>query len=81
LIEDLTREVQAKRGDALELSPRGRRPEELMELVKREVPAWVVLATSAGLVLLFYLGLTFLVNQDVGQVLDQLKKVLQESAA
>ncbi len=81
LIEDLTREVQAKRGDALELSPRGRRPEELMELVKRDVPAWVVVATSAGIVLLFYLGLTFLVNQDVGQVLDQLKKLLQESAA
>jgi type VI secretion system protein ImpK len=81
LIEDVTREVRAKRGDALELSPRGRRPEELMELVKREVPAWVVLATSAGIVLLCYLALTVLVNQDVDHVLDQLKKLLQESAA
>ncbi|MDH4079511.1 MAG: type IVB secretion system protein IcmH/DotU [Nitrospira sp.] len=80
LIEDVTREVQAKRGDALELSPHGRRPEELMELVKRELPAWVVLATSAGIVLLFYLALAFVINQDVGQVLDQLKKILQESA-
>ncbi|MFO0698098.1 MAG: type IVB secretion system protein IcmH/DotU [Nitrospira sp.] len=81
LIEDVTREVRAKRGDAQELSPRGRRPEELMELVKREVPAWVVLTTSAGIVLLFYLALTFLVNQDVDHVLEQLKKLLQESAA
>jgi type VI secretion system protein ImpK len=80
LIEDVTREVQAKRGDALVLSPHSRRPEELMELVKQELPVWVVLVTSAGIVLLFYLALTFLINQDVSQVLDQLKKLLlQES--
>lgn len=81
LIEDVTREVQAKRGDVPSLSPHGRRPEELLELVKRELPAWVVLATSAGVVLLFYLALAFLIDQDVGQVLDQLKKLLQESPA
>ncbi len=80
LVEDVTREVQAKRGDVRMLSPRGQRPEELMELVKRDLPVWVVLATGAGLVLLFYLALTFLINQDVGNVLDQLKKLLQESS-
>lgn len=79
LIEDVTREVQAKRGDVLALSPHGKRPEELMELVKRELPVWVVLATSAGIVFLFYVALTFLLNQDVSYVLDQLKKLLQES--
>ena len=79
LIDDVTREVQAKRGDASELSPHGRRPEELMELVKRELPAWAVLVTSAGIVLVFYLALAFLINQDVDQVLGQLKKLLQES--
>lgn len=79
LIDDVTREVQAKRGEVPELSPHGRRPEELMELVKRELPAWVVLATSAGIVLVFYLALTFLIDQDVDQVLGQLKKLLQES--
>lgn len=81
LIEDVTREVQAKRGDVPALSPHGKRPEELMELVKRELPVWVVLVTSAGIVLLVYLALTFLINQDVGLALDQLKKLLQESPA
>lgn len=81
LIEDVTREIQAKRGDVPALSPHGKRPEELMELVKRELPVWVVLATSAGIVLLVYLALTFLINQDVGHTLDQLKKLLQESPA
>lgn len=79
LIEDVTREVQAKRGDVPALSPNGKRPEELMELVKRELPAWVVLVTSAGIVLLFYLALLFLIRQDAGHVVDQLRKLLQEN--
>ena len=79
LIEDVTREVQAKRGDVPSLSPHGKRSEELMELVKRELPVWVVLVTSAGIVFLFYLALLFLTNQDAGQVVDQLRKLLQES--
>jgi type VI secretion system protein ImpK len=81
LIEDVTREVQAKREDIPALSPRGRRPEELMELVKRELPVWVVLVTSLGIVLLFYLALTFLIGQDVGHVGEQLRRLLQETPA
>ena len=81
LIEDITREVQAKRGDLPALSPHGQRPEELMELVKRELPVWVVLVTSAGIVLLFFMALSVLIGQDVDHVVDQLKKLLQESPA
>jgi len=80
LIEDVTREVQAKRGDVPMLSPHGKRPDELLvELVKRELPVWVVLVTNAGIVLLFYLALLFLISQDAGQVVDQLRKLLQEN--
>jgi type VI secretion system protein ImpK len=79
LIEDVTREVQAKRGDVPALSPNGKRPEELIELVKRELPVWVVLVTSAGIVVLFYLALLFLIRQDAGHVVDQLSKLLQEN--
>jgi type VI secretion system protein ImpK len=79
LIEDVTREVQAKRGDVPSLSPHGKRPEELMELVKREMPVWVVLVTSAGIIILFFLALSFIINQDASHVLDQLRKLLQES--
>ena len=79
IIEDVTREIQAKRGDAPALSPHGKRPEELMELVKRELPVWVVLVTSISIVLVFYLALSFLIGQDAGYVVDQLKKLLQET--
>lgn len=81
LVEDVTREVQAKRDYAPVLSPNGQRPEELLELIRRELPVWVVMVTSLGIVLLVYLALSFLINQDVVGVLDQLKKLLQESPA
>jgi hypothetical protein len=52
-----------------------------MELVKRELPVWVVLVTSIGIVFLFYLALAFLIGQDVGHVGEQLRKLLQETPA
>jgi len=79
LIVDITRDVQAKRGDIPSLSPHGKRPEELMELVKRDLPVWVVLVSSAGIVFLLYLALLFLIGQDATQVVDQLKRVHQGS--
>jgi type VI secretion system protein ImpK len=78
LIEDLTRQIQGKRGEIPPLSPKGRRPEELLELVKRELPVWVIIVTSASLVLLFYIGLSFLVGQDAAYVDQELKRLLQE---
>jgi type VI secretion system protein ImpK len=79
VLQDVTREIQAKRGEASVLSPRGRRPDELMELVKRELPAWAILVTGAGLVLLFYLALSFLSSQDAGHVVEQLRRLMQET--
>ena len=79
LVEDVAREVQAKRDVAPVLSPNGHRPEELLELVKRELPVWVIMVMSMGIILLVYMALSFLINQDVMSVLDQLKKMLQES--
>ena len=78
LVEDLVRQIQGKRGEIPPLSPRGRRPEELLEMVKRELPVWVIVVTSASLVLLFYIGLSFLIGQDVDYVNHELKRLLQE---
>jgi type VI protein secretion system component VasF len=79
VLQDVTREIQAKRGEVAVLSPHGRRPDELLELVKRELPAWAILVTGAGLVLLFYLALSFLSSQDAGHVVEQLKRLMQET--
>jgi type VI secretion system protein ImpK len=78
LVDDLSRQIQGKRGEIPPLSPKGRRPEELLELVKRELPVWVIVVTSVSLVLFFYLGLSFLVGQDTAYVDQELKRLLQE---
>ncbi len=79
LVEDLTRQIQGKRGEIPPLSPRGRRPEELLEMVKRELPVWVIIAVSTSLVLLFYLGLSILIGQDSAYVGHELRRLLQEA--
>jgi hypothetical protein len=38
----------------------------------------VIVATTASLVLLFYVGLSFLIGQDAGYVDTELKRLLQE---
>lgn len=78
LIEDLSRQIQGKRGEIAALSPSGRRPEELLEMVRSELPVWVIVATSVALVLLFYVGLSFLIGQDVSYVANELRRLLQE---
>ncbi len=77
LIEDTTREIQAKR-EVLPFSPHGQRPEELLELVKRELPAWVVLVTGLGIVFFFYLGLSLLISHDADLVVQELRQLLVE---
>lgn len=81
LIEDVTREIQAKRKDTAPLSPSGRRPDELLELVKRELPAWVVIVTSLGIVFFFYLVLSFIISHDAGEVVTELEKLLGGGAS
>ena len=78
LIEDVTREIQAKRGELPALSPHGQRPEELLDMVKRELPAWVVLVISLGIVFFFYLTLSILMTHDAENVVNELKRLVQE---
>jgi type VI secretion system protein ImpK len=78
LIDDVAREIQAKRGMSPVLSPHGQRPEELLEMVKKEFPAWVVLATSIGVVFLVYLALVLLIAQDGTHVAEEISKILRE---
>ena len=78
LVEDVTREIQARRGEVPPLSPHARRPEELLDVVKRDVPVWVIMTISVGVVFFFYLALSFLISHDAGQVVDELKRLLRE---
>jgi type VI secretion system protein ImpK len=78
LLDDMTREIQARRGEPPALSPHGRRPDELFDLVKHDVPAWVPIVISVGIIVFFYLALSLLISHDAGAVADELRRLLQE---
>lgn len=76
LTEDVVREIHAKRGDKLPLSPHAKRPDELLEVVKRDVPIWVIGAFSLGLVFFFHLALSLIINHDANNVAHEVKQLL-----
>lgn len=75
LTDDVVREIQAKRGEKTLLSPHAKRPEELLEVMKRDVPIWVIVVSSLGLVFFFHLALSLIINHDANNAAQVLLKV------
>jgi len=73
LIHDIYREFHAKEKDTLLLSPHGERPEEVLELVKHRLPAWVVVVASVAIILFVYTGFSLLIKYDASTVADELR--------
>lgn len=76
LTEDVVREIQAKREEMPSLAPHGRRPEELLEAVKQQLPIWVIVVSSLGLIFFFHLALTLIINHDANTVVHELKQLI-----
>jgi len=75
LINDLCQEIQGVRGDISQLSGNAHRKDEVLEVVKRDVPVWVVAVFSVAIVCVFYVALFVLMKQETVSVtrsLDQL---------
>lgn len=77
LVDKLAEEIQARRGATPSLSPHAARPDELMEVVKRELPVWVVVTTSLAIIFFFYLTVSFLVGHDANQVAREITQFLE----
>ena len=73
LIHDIYRELHAKEKDATLLSPHGKRPEEVIELVKHRLPAWVVVVASMAIILFLYTGFSLLIKYDASTVEEELQ--------
>jgi type VI secretion system protein ImpK len=58
LIDEIAREIQAKRGERSVLSPHGHRPEENINVLKRDLLPWIAAGVSLAVVLLFKLVLS-----------------------
>jgi type VI secretion system protein ImpK len=75
LTHDLLREIEEIRGDLPPLSPHGERNEVVLDMVKQEMPAWVILACSAAIVFFSYVGMSVLISQETEETgihLDEL---------
>ncbi len=81
-LKTLTEEVQAELGRSQEkqakhgLSPHGSRPDELMEMVKQGIPAWVAFAFCLFVVVVYFLILTPMISHDAKGLADRLTQLL-----
>jgi type VI secretion system protein ImpK len=77
LIEDLSREIQSRRGEATPLSPHGKRQDELMDMVRRGLPSWVVVVSCVAVVFFFYITLSFMMSYDAHEAVRDLNQLLE----
>jgi type VI secretion system protein ImpK len=71
LVAELAQDLRAAQANSAPLSPHGKRPDELIEAVKRGLPSWVVVVASAAVVFFFYVALSFVIRHDVlGTIAD-----------
>ena len=72
LIREIARELGNGRGGVPELSPHGRRPDELTHAAKRNRLPWVVCGASLALVLVCFVVLTLRLGSLTENVVDEL---------
>ena len=75
LIHDLFRDIEGRRGELFSLSPHAERREEVLDLVKRDLPAWVVGVCSVSIVFFFYIALSVLIHQEGTTVAQHLQEL------
>jgi len=77
IIEETYADLRHVKGRSAEiLSPHGKRKDEIVEVVKKEVPAWVVIVSAFAIGFFFYLIMTFLISDSAGDVKQIIEKVL-----
>jgi len=79
LKHDLFREIQGLRGDMPPLSPQADRHEVVMDVVKQEIPAWVVVVCSLAIVFFSYVGMSVMIHQETETTLGHLSELVGAS--
>lgn len=76
LIGDLYAELQRLTGKPSNiLSPHGRPKDEIVSVMKNQVPLWVIGAASAAIGLIFYLIMTFLISGSASDVATKIQAI------
>ena len=79
LIHDLFREIEGIRGDLPPFSPQGERSEVVLDMVRQEIPAWVILACSAAIVFFSYVGMSVSISQETEDTFIHLNELVGSS--
>ncbi|RMI27493.1 MAG: DotU family type IV/VI secretion system protein [Calditrichaeota bacterium] len=73
ILEDLYGELQRLRGDkSTRLSPSGERREQITEVVKKEVPAWIVAVGAGAIGFIFYIIMLLLSQNAASEAIGKL---------
>ncbi|WDT82470.1 MAG: type IVB secretion system protein IcmH/DotU [Candidatus Manganitrophus sp.] len=76
LIDGLAREIQPRPGEIPLLSPHGKRPDELIEMVKQGIPSWVVAVSCFAIVFLLYISLSLLISRDANGIANEIQQLI-----
>lgn len=79
LTHDLFREIEGIRGDLPPFSPQAERSEVVLDMVKQEIPAWVILACSVAIVFFSYVGMSVLISQETEETFIHLNELIGSS--
>lgn len=75
LIEEVTEDVQPKRGAQSILSPHGQRPQEWIDAAQRGLSVWAVCVIGVAIPLLVYSVLEYFMQGQVTDLLDRLMRI------
>ena len=76
VVEDaytILRQIKGKTTDTL--SPHGQRKDEIIEVVKKEIPVWVIAVSAFAIGFFFYIIMTFFINDAANDVTRIIKNI------
>lgn len=76
LIDGLARDIQPRPGEVPILSPHGKRPDELIEMVKQGIPSWMVAVSCLAIVFFLYISLSLLINHDANGMAEEIRQLI-----
>jgi type VI secretion system protein ImpK len=77
LIEETYAELYHGRGkDGNRISPHGAREDEIVDVVTREIPVWVIAVFAAGIGFFFYLVMTVLISGTANEVVRVIDSII-----
>jgi len=77
LVDEIAKQIKMKSALTPHLSPHGKRPDELIEVVRREIPSWVVIVTTVFIIFFFYMVLSLMISSSANKALANLKQLLE----